>query len=108
MDRVANKDCRSYVERKEEFNGSNLYARKIGKLYVVYSYGEHYPMYIFRKGWWYENGDKYSVSTSKHRGQARPYVGVPQNPDADFSEFIFKLLTTEDMKNIIRREKYGN
>ena len=35
MDRIANKDCRSYVERKEEFEGSNLYARKIGKLYVV-------------------------------------------------------------------------
>lgn len=108
MDRVANKDCRSYVERKEEFKGSNLYARKIGKIYVVYSYGEHYPMFLFRKGWWYENDDGSSRSTEKQRSQARPYEGVPQNPDADFSEFIFRLLTTEDMKNIIRREKYGN
>ena len=67
MDRIANKDCRSYVERKEEFEGSNLYARKIGKLYVVYSYGEHYPMFLFRKGWWYENIDSSSRSTERQR-----------------------------------------
>tara|TARA_R100001480_G_scaffold53717_1_gene66911 strand:+ start:98 stop:391 length:294 start_codon:yes stop_codon:yes gene_type:complete len=97
MDRVANKDCRSYVERKEEFEGSNLYARKIGKLYVVYSYGEHYPMFLFRKGWWYENGDGSSRSTARQRSQARPYEVSWRS-----------LLTTEDLKNIIRREKYGN
>ena len=97
MERVANQDCRSYVERKEEFEGSNLYARKIGKIYVVYSYGEHYPMFLFRKGWWYENSDGYSPSTGKHHSNARPY----------YSRNI-KELTTEDMKNIIRREKYGN
>ena len=65
-------------------------------------------MFLFRKGWWYENDDGSSRSTERQRSQARPYEGVPQNPDADFSEFIFRLLTTEDMKNIIRREKYGN
>ena len=103
MDRVANKDCRSYVERKEEFEGSNLYARKIGKIYVVYSYGEHYPMFLFRKGWWYENSDGYSRSTGKHHSNARPYY----NGEAEIKREI-KPLTTEDMKNIIRREKYGN
>ena len=108
MDRVANKDCRSYVERKEEFNGSNLYAEKIGKIYIVYSYGEHYPMFLCRKGHWYENSDGSSRSTSRQRSQARPYEGVPQDESSDFSEFIFHLLTTEEMKNIIKREKYGN
>ena len=98
MDRVANKDCRNLVEKRQEFDGSNLYARKIGKLYVVYSYGEHYPMFLFRKGWWYENIDGSSVSTSRQRSQARP----------NYSRNISRTLTTKDMKNIIRREKYGN
>ena len=97
MDRIANKVCRLYVENRREFNGSNLYARKIGKLYIVYSYGEHYPMFLYRKGWWYENSDGYSKSTGRHHSNAKPY----------YSRNI-KSLTTEDMKNIIRREKYGN
>ena len=50
MKRVANNNCRDLVEKRQEFDGSNLYARKIGKLYIVYSYGEHYPMFLFRKG----------------------------------------------------------
>ena len=105
MDNIANRDCRSYVERKEEFEGSNLYARKIGKIYVVYSYGRHYPMFLCRKGHWYENSDKYSSSTSKHHSQARPYEGVQQDETSALSKFIFHLLTTRDMENIIQREE---
>ena len=111
MDRIANKDCRSYVERKEEFKGSNLYAEKIGKIYVVYSYGEHYPMFLFRKNKWYENSDGSSRSTSKQRSQARPMYGARQQA-FDIADKInlpfLKPLTTEEMKNIIRREEYGN
>ena len=108
MDRVANKDCRSYVERKEEFNGSNLYARNIGKIYVVYSYGKHYPMFLFKEGDWYENTDGYSVSTRKHHSQAKPMYGVKQRTDSPFSIFIFNPLPTEEMKKIIQIEEYGN
>ena len=95
MEQVANKNCRSLVEDRKEFNGSNLYARKIGKLYVVYSYGEHYPMFLFRKGWWYENKDGFSRSTGKHHSQARPH----------YSRNISRTLTTKDLQNIIRREE---
>ena len=96
MDKIANKVCRLYVENRREFDGSNLFARNIGKLYIVYSYGTHYPMFLFRKGWWYENSDKYSNSTSRQHSQARP----------NYSRNV-KELTTVEMKNIIHREAYG-
>jgi len=45
-------------------------------MYVVYSYGTHWPLFVFDTvdRVWYENSDKYSTSTSKQRGQAHPHV----------------------------------
>ena len=96
MKKTANKNCRELVENREEFDGNNLFARKIGRLYVVYSYGYHYPMFLFRKGWWYENTSGYSPSTGKHHSQARPL----------YSRNISRTLTTEDLHRIINREKW--
>jgi len=31
-----------------------------------------WPLYAYRDGVWYENMERYSVTTSKHRRQARP------------------------------------
>ena len=83
MNKTANKDCASYVTKREEFKGSNLFGEWDGasdyfdisdtyNLYIVYSYGRHFPIYLYLNGVWYENTDKYSVSTSKHQTQARP------------------------------------
>ena len=72
MRRIANKDCRNLVERCEEFMGSNLYAINTRGVYVVYSYGTHFPLFVNKKGTWYFNEDKYSSSTSRHMSQARP------------------------------------
>jgi len=104
MEKVANKNCRNLVEKRQEFDGSNLYARNIGKLYIVYSWGKHYPMFIFRKGWWYENSDSYSRSTGRHHSNARPYHGLSMD---NYNRNI-KLLTTQEMKNIIQIEVHGN
>lgn len=81
---IANKDCRKFVEARRPFKGSNLYAerRTAGNghsdLYVVYSYGEHFPIYVAEVGefgqvHWYANTDKYSQSTTRHQSLARPY-----------------------------------
>ena len=105
MYRIANKNCRRYVENREEVDGNNLFARWHGKVYVVYSYGEHYPMFMYRKGWWYENSDSYSRTTGRHHSNARPY---DDDFNGDKPSRNIKPLTTEDMKNIIRREEYGN
>ena len=94
--RVANKNARQYVNELEEFEGNNTFAElKVqydDKLYVVFSYGYHFPMYIYdyQAGIWIGSNDRYSVSTTRHQSQCRP------------SEKIHCWLdTTEQMKEYI-------
>ncbi len=94
MKQIANADARLYIQRREPFKGSNLWGEKrmtqgvlsthdyvdwedSSELYVVCSYGVHYPMWIydFLTGQWFGNHDKYSRTTSKHKGQTHP-LGV--------------------------------
>lgn len=78
--RVANRDVRREVQNLNEFEGSSMYARwKYNRdngagVYVVYSYGEHFPMYVYdmQTDIWIANTDKYSRTTSKHQSQAHP------------------------------------
>ena len=73
MKKIANKNARQYVEKLLPFNGSNTWGEnKRNGTYVVYSYGFHFPMFVYAEGVWFENGDKYSVSTSRHVSQCRP------------------------------------
>jgi hypothetical protein len=80
---ISNRDARQYVEAKKPFKGSNIWGQwvspdkpksedAIEDIYVVYSYGEHFPMYIYAEDTWFENEDKFSPSTSKHQTQCRP------------------------------------
>lgn len=80
MSRTTNRQARRYVERRQPFRGSNCFGERVGDGYVVYSYGRHWPLYIWLPdGGWYENSSSYSVSTSRHRSQLRPLEerGVP-------------------------------
>lgn len=78
--RVSNNKARDYVNILEEFQGSNMFGKwhswdeGVDKLYVVYSYGHHFPMYVYddRENKWIGNKDKYSRSTTRHQSQARP------------------------------------
>ena len=79
---IANKACRKFVEARQPFKGSHLYAERrvtdYTDLYIVYSYGEHFPIYVAEVGdcgevQWYKNVDKWSQSTSRHQSQALPY-----------------------------------
>ena len=77
-ERVSNTNCDEYVERRKEFKGSNLFGewkeiRSTGEqMYVVYSYGYHWPLYVYADsiGRWFSNRGKYSSSSSKHSSQA--------------------------------------
>ena len=107
IDRIANKNAREYVKLLVPFQGSNMFGEldhveewegvrlnDDGTLsdltpYVVYSYGRHFPMFISINGHWYENSDKYSVSTSKQQSQARPTMKTIK-------------LNTDDMKKLLR------
>lgn len=106
MIRVSNKNARDCVENRVEFQGSNLYGRierpknqSDSCLYVVYSYGPHYPMFIAE--WehnkpdtvkWYENAEKSSRSIESQRSQCRPL------------DCEIKLMSNEDME---RLRKFG-
>jgi hypothetical protein len=78
--KVANSKCRALVQQRKPFEGSNLYSRVYGNphesWYVVYSYGEHWPLFIHANGCWFENEEKASQSTSKHRSQAHPHTNT--------------------------------
>jgi hypothetical protein len=75
---VPNIRCRSLVQAKKPFYGSNLFAEwrdeKNGRVYTVYSYGYHFPMYVWTEHdqRWFANRDKYSVSTTRPQSLARP------------------------------------
>lgn len=87
--RINGRQCRSYVKKREPFRNSNgqLYAvwtaagvayadTPVGMRYVVYSYGEHWPLFIWDDltQRWYANSEKYGTTTSRHHSQAHPHV----------------------------------
>ena len=79
MLKLRNSDVRRAVQERVEFKNTNgtLFGRwETPFLYVVYSYGEHFPLFLwegdFTGGAWAINTDKYSVTTSRHFSQAHP------------------------------------
>jgi hypothetical protein len=74
MQRISNSKAKPVVNSMEEFKGSNTFAVWKGKVYAVYSYGEHFPIYVYDSlsHAWFGNYEKYSQSTSKHQSQLRP------------------------------------
>ena len=90
--RIANQNARQYVQGLEIFKGSNIFSEFKNGRYIVYSYGYHFPMYIYLNNKWYANSDKYSVSTSKQQSQCNPYD-------------IFGYFNTEQMKSLINESE---
>ena len=81
QERISNRDAHAYALRRKLFKGSHLYSEVHTsgagtELYVVFSYGEHFPMFIAEtvdgQTAWYENVSGYSRTTAKHKTQARP------------------------------------
>jgi hypothetical protein len=73
--RTTNRHAGDYARNRVPFQNSNgqLYAvRHTPMLYVVYSYGSHWPLYVYDGFDWYENEDKCSSTTSRHRTYAFP------------------------------------
>ncbi len=83
--RINGRHSRSYVQRREPFKNSNgqLYAEWINdewvsdpnKRYVVYSYGRHWPLFVYvpQVYTWFENKEKFGPTTSRHRTQTHPH-----------------------------------
>lgn len=70
--KVANQDARQYVQQCKTFVGSNTFAEYINGVYVVFSYGYHFPMFVKLGEQWFSNSEKFSRSTSKQFSQLNP------------------------------------
>jgi hypothetical protein len=97
MKKTTNIKCREFVEKLLPFTASNIFSEHYYKpgtdkgkpyLYAVYSYGHNFPIYAFISGKWYGNKYKYSNSTSRHQGQARPRADIT-------------YVTTEELQKLI-------
>lgn len=93
--RIANRDMGEYVSARKPFvnNNDSAYARREGNLYVAYSWGNHFPMYIYDSiaNMWFGNSDKYSRSTSKHQTYARPSSDDITWSDTDYLKSILLM-----------------
>lgn len=98
--RVANKDARVYVINKRPFKGSNTFGVLVNyinardrseiAMYIVYSYGYHWPLFVydFNVRQWFSNCDKYSASTSKHHTQLSPHEATIPLPAEQMKHLI--------------------
>lgn len=73
---LANNQVREFVNDRRPFKNNNgtMFTTYRHDLYVVYSYGEHYPMYVYDciAKQWFGNDSKSSRTTQRHKTQARP------------------------------------
>ena len=70
--KIANGSARTQVQARIPFEGNNTFGEWISDAYAVFSYGQHWPLFAFVDGTWFENQEKCSLTTSKHRSQLHP------------------------------------
>lgn len=65
---------RLFFVRNPKTTHGSVYSEARDNLYIVYSYGYHFPMWVYDYaiGKWIGNESKYSVSTSKQQSKTRP------------------------------------
>ena len=81
-ERIPNDEAKEFVRNKENFIGSHIFGEKIGEDYVVCSYNEDFPIFIFdsTKKRWYQNTDNYVYdgeiidNTEEHKEELKPTV----------------------------------
>lgn len=91
MSKTTLNEMRYEVEGLRTFEGNSVFSNWIHEaMYAVYSYGYHFPMYVYDASIkeWIGNSDKYSVTTSKHQSKCRPR-------DVKF------WMTTDELKGMI-------
>ncbi len=66
--KTSNRESHYFTTNRREFEANNLSAEYQNGCYVVKSYG-YYPIFIYKKGQWYENESRYSITTAKQMTQ---------------------------------------
>ena len=100
MKSISNQEMSDYVTELQPFTNhtESVWSDDVGDMYVVYSYGTHFPIYMYdhKTEMWFGNSDRYSPTTSRHRSLARPQV-----------EGMY-MVTSTDLSDIIRSGGYSN
>lgn len=93
MPTINGRKCRSLVQARTPFKSHGaIYGRKCGPYgYAVFSYGEHWPLFVWDGHAWFENTDRYSVTTSKHRGYTHPHVETQPRTCEDLIRSVAQL-----------------
>jgi hypothetical protein len=93
MIRTTNREAGRYVADREVFKAANTYSEWENNKYVVYSYGRHFPIYVYDylRDQWYGNQEKYSQTTSCHQSQLHPGKEI-------------EYLNTKELKRIISED----
>ena len=94
METITLDEAEEYTTYRIPFKNRNetLFANEVDDFYVVYSYGEHFPIYVYdhQCEMWFGNDDKYSPTTSKHQTMARPEVDEMHRLSTDvLNQIIF-------------------
>ena len=91
--RVNNDGIPTAVYRMETFanSGSTCSGGRKGHLYIVKSYNT--PIFAFDDNdkMWYENGEKYSVTTSRHQNAVRAAIAKMERVVLCESDFLDKI-----------------
>jgi hypothetical protein len=113
--KIANRDARPFVKSRVPFQGNNLYGRTWMSNpssivegdygYAVFSYGEHWPLFaavtLGGHTVWFENKDRHSVTTSKHRSQTHPHVDTVPLTQAEMIHLIAKGYTALARQRVV-------
>ena len=108
VSRTTNRHADSLARLKLPFKGSNMYAEwkfpdleEAAPVYVVYSYGEHFPMYIWEplEDVWFNTTDDSTPSTNKHRSAV--YPGEHLSVDLDIMNSIIAYGIKHTMKEVL-------
>jgi len=105
---LTNHECVIYAARLQEFSnkGGSIFGRNnkwydesnpdgVSVSFTVYSYGTHFPMYVYdyQTQRWYGNSSKYSRTTSKHQSLMRPSVVEDWYDTNTLSSIAFRGIT---------------
>ena len=89
MKKISNKDSFTYVESQTPFKANNLTADFENDCFVVRSY-EHYPIFIFKGGQWFENNNGYSNTTKRQMFYCRQNIETTLKSTNELNEMINK------------------
>ena len=106
--RVANRCARAYVQQRKPFRGNNTFGTYIDGHYVVYSYGAHWPMFVYDNDRWFANSDRHGRTTSKHRGQLHPLTDCTPLPIAEMCDLAVYGFLGALTRRLVGEEAYAN